>query len=440
MHFIIPFLSFLFSTTWSMYAQNRDASPHAVSKASEASYYQNPLFEPDLADPSYIRAADGWFYAYGTENTWAPGVHRVTPVIRSKDMVKWEFAADAFPVKPTWKSSGYIWAPQIIHNPDDGMYYLYYSFSAWSDPNPGIGLAYAKHPYGPFEDLGKVLDTQSSGVKNSIDPFYISMGKGRYKKQYLFWGSFEGIWGVEMFDMKTPKLTEKFKIAGNAFEATYIYEHEGKFYLFLSSSSCCEGINTRYRVSVAVADDIKGPYKTKEGKSILPDGVEGTPFLWGDKNCGWIGPGHNGEIIKDDNGRYFMLYHAVSTRNPLLPNGATRRPLLMDEVIWENGWPAIANGVPSAVRKTAPYFNMISSGLNNTGHNDSSEIFTEGKSLKIFDNSGEPKQIKIFDITGKICHATTFTDITEHKLQPGIYIIETTKNNSLVRKTKVLIQ
>ena len=26
-----------------------------------ATYYQNPIFEPDLADPTVIRAADGWF-------------------------------------------------------------------------------------------------------------------------------------------------------------------------------------------------------------------------------------------------------------------------------------------------------------------------------------------------------------------------------------------
>ena len=67
--------------------------------------YQNPLFEPDLADPSFIRTSDGWFYAYGTENEWAPGISRVTPIARSKNMVKWEFVANAFSTKPSWKST-----------------------------------------------------------------------------------------------------------------------------------------------------------------------------------------------------------------------------------------------------------------------------------------------------------------------------------------------
>ncbi|MDR1154790.1 MAG: family 43 glycosylhydrolase, partial [Bacteroidales bacterium] len=92
--------------------------------------YQNPLFEPDLADPSFIRAADGWFYAYGTQNAWATGVNRITPIVRSKNLVKWEYVADAFTSesKPSWHNGG-IWAPQIVFNPNDGMYYLYYSNS-----------------------------------------------------------------------------------------------------------------------------------------------------------------------------------------------------------------------------------------------------------------------------------------------------------------------
>lgn len=58
--------------------------------------YQNPVFEPDLADPSVIRAADGWFYAYGTQNHWASGINRITPIVRSRNLVKWEYVADAF--------------------------------------------------------------------------------------------------------------------------------------------------------------------------------------------------------------------------------------------------------------------------------------------------------------------------------------------------------
>ena len=319
--------------------------------------YQNPIFEPDLADPTVIRASDGWFYAYGTENTWEPGVHRITPIVKSKDLIKWDFVGNAFTTKPTWRSTGGLWAPQIVFNSTDGFYYLYYSLSTWGDSNPGIGVAKSLYPEGPFEDLGKILDSQSSGVANSIDQFFIQTGTGRNRKSYLFWGSFHGIYGVEMTDMKTPKLETKFKIAGNAFEATYIYEYNSKFYIFLSEGSCCEGANSQYRLTVAMADNIKGPYMTKDGRNIIADNMGATPLLRGSSNVGWVGPGHNAEIIKDDNDRYFMLYHAVKYNNPLLPNGATRRPLMMDEIIWVDNWPTIEGGVPSSTQKRAPYFN-----------------------------------------------------------------------------------
>jgi arabinan endo-1,5-alpha-L-arabinosidase len=243
------------------------------------------------------------------------------------------------------------------------MYYLYYSNSIWSDSNPGVGVAKSEYPYGPFEDMGKVLDTQSSGVRNSIDQFYIRIEKGRTKNSYLFWGSYAGIYVQEIngTDMKTL-IGQKKQIAGSGFEGTYIYEKDGYYYLFASSNSCCEGPNTKYFLSVARSTSITGTYLTKSGvdiKNINDFAAAGaSKFLQGD-GITWIGPGHNAEIIKDDRGRYFMLYHAVSLANPWIisEGGATRRPLLMDELLWdEDGWPYIEGGVPSSTQKPAPYF------------------------------------------------------------------------------------
>lgn len=318
--------------------------------------YQNPLFEPDLADPTIVRGSDGWFYAYGTENQWSTGINRLVPILRSKNLVKWEYAADAFTTRPTWKNDGGIWAPCVIHYDYDGKYYMFYSFSTWGDSNPSIGVAVSDLPYGPFQDQGKLFDSQSIGVANSIDPFFLELKVGRYLKRYLFWGSFQGIYGIELTQDLKSTTGEKFKIAGNAFEASYIYPKDGKFYFFGSCGSCCEGADSQYHVTIAVADDIKGPYLTKDGKSILNDGQEGSPFLKGDGRVKWVGPGHNAEIITDDKGHDYFLYHAVDVANPLLPGGATRRPLMMDEIHWVDGWPTITNGVPSTTRQRAPYF------------------------------------------------------------------------------------
>lgn len=316
--------------------------------------YINPVFQPDLADPTIVRGNDGWFYAYGTQNDWSNGLVRITPIVRSKDMVKWDYVGDVFATPPTWKSDGGVWAPNI--NFYNGRYYLYYSKAVLWDTNPGIGVAVADYPYGPFTDLGKVLDTKSIGIENSIDPFFIETGSGRYKVKYLFWGSFRGIYGIQLADDMKTTVGEKFQIAGNAFEGTYIYMKDNMFYFFGSCGNCCDGADSKYRVTVAASSNIKGPYLTKEGKNIIQNGVEGTLFLQGDAKTGFVGPGHNGEIIKDDSGRYFMVYHAVDITKPLLPNGATRRPLMIDEVKWANGWPYIEGNVPSHSKTKAPTF------------------------------------------------------------------------------------
>lgn len=319
---------------------------------SERTTYTNPVFEPDLADPTMIRADDGWFYAYGTENTWASGEHRVVPIVMSRDLVSWVYVADAFQSKPNWKADGGIWAPCITKK--GGTYYLYYSFSTWGDPNPGIGVATSNTPGGPFEDLGKVFDSNDIGVANSIDPFFYTDESG---VQYLFWGSFRGIYGIEIAaDMKTT-VGDKFKIAGNHFEAAYIYKKGSKYIFFGSGGSCCEGKNSQYHVSVAMSDNLKGPYLTKAGANILVDDLNGTPFLVGDSGNGWVGPGHNGEIITDDAGRDFIIYHAVDYMNPLLPGDATRRPLMLDQVLWdEAGWPYIKDGKPGYAPQKSPIF------------------------------------------------------------------------------------
>ena len=70
----------------------------------------------------------------------------------------------------------------------------------------------------------------------------------------------------------------------------------------------------------------------------------------------FAGPGHNAEIITDDEGTDWFLYHAIPKKNPLLDNGASRRPLMLDKLEWEDGWPIIQNQQPSITTKQGPVF------------------------------------------------------------------------------------
>src|SRR5690606_6859282 len=123
-------------------------------------------------DPTVVRdPVSQLFYAYGAEEYWYDNEgSRWAPILESAELVNWRYVGQAFEDKPNWKEKGGIWAPDI--NYVDGRFFLYYSFSTWGDKYPGIGLAIAENPIGPFVDQGKLFDSQDIGVPNSIDPFY----------------------------------------------------------------------------------------------------------------------------------------------------------------------------------------------------------------------------------------------------------------------------
>ncbi|AHM62249.1 beta-xylosidase [Flammeovirgaceae bacterium 311] len=312
--------------------------------------YTNPVFTPVLADPSVVRAGE-YFYAYGTEDNWgSEGGYRLVPVIRSADLVNWTFMNNAFRQKPDWKEQGGIWAPDVT--PVGNSYYMYYSYSTWGDQNPGVGLAIAETPTGPFVDQGKVFLSDEIGVENSIDPFYIEEGG----EKYLFWGSFHGIYAVALTEDGRGVSGDKVEIADTHLEGVYIYKKGDYYYLFASEGSCCDGANSTYRLRVGRSSSLLGPYVDKQGND-LKAGPYGEVILQTNREAyGFAGPGHNSEIITDDEGTDWILYHAIKKTNPYLDNGTNRRALMLDKLLWEEGWPTIHNEQPSLTQQEGPVF------------------------------------------------------------------------------------
>ncbi len=296
--------------------------------------YSNPVVNYSLPDPTIIRAEDGYFYLYATEDI--PHL----PIHRSKDLVNWEMVGTAFTEKsrPDFEPGGNLWAPDI--NKIGDKYVLYYSMSVWGGEwTCGIGVAIANNPAGPFIDKGMLFRSNTIGVQNSIDPFYIE-DKG---KKYLFWGSFKGIYAIELSDdgLSVKKDAEKKQVAGTAYEAPYIHKHKGYYYFFASIGTCCEGLNSTYTTVVTRSKNLFGPYKDKEGGLMLDNKHE----VLIQKNDRFAGPGHNSEIVTDDCGSDWMLYHGIDENNP---NG---RVLLLDEIKWKNGWPFVNTSSPSLKSK-----------------------------------------------------------------------------------------
>lgn len=350
---VLGWMSLLCGTV--MLACNSPINDEKDPEQGDSLSFQNPVFEPVLADPTVLHdAQSGLFYAYGTQDNWDDGEgSRLVPILESKDLVDWTYVGEAFSKKPNWKNEGGIWAPDI--NLVAGQYYLYYSYSTWGDANPGVGLAIADSPKGPFVDQGKLFDSQSINVPNSIDPFFFQQDE----KKYLFWGSFsdapeQGTYAVELTaDGKALRGTEKVKVAAGDFEAVTIFNKDGFYYFLGSKGSCCEGADSRYHVLVARSENLLGPYLDRQGRDIR-ERDNGTLVLEGSDQT--AGPGHTSGLISDRDGTDWVFYHGIDPAEGTLGNGTSRRTLMLDRLNWENGWPRIGNGQPTVEPQSSPAF------------------------------------------------------------------------------------
>ena len=55
----------------------------------------------------------------------------------------------------------------------------------------------------------------------------------------------------------------------------------------------------------------------------------------------FVGTGHNSEIVSDDAGNDWILYHSF------VVGGPEGRVLMLDRVEWIDGWPYVKSSIPS---------------------------------------------------------------------------------------------
>ncbi len=310
------------------------------SKVDETPLYNNPVINRSLPDPTIVKAEDGNFYLYATED-----IHNV-PIYKSSDLINWNFKGTAFTdeTRPNFEPNGGIWAPDI--NLIDGKYVMYYSMSVWGGEwTCGIGVATSDKPEGPFTDQGKLFRSNEIDVQNSIDPFYIEDNGTKY----LFWGSFRGIYAIELSEdgLSLKPGAERMQIAGTAYEGTYIHKRDGYYYMFASTGTCCEGVNSTYTTVVGRSEELQGPYLDKKGQSMMDNHHE----ILIHKNERFVGTGHNSEIVSDNDGNDWVLYHAVDVNNP------SGRVLMLDKINWIDGWPVVEENTAGIKNLSTPNFN-----------------------------------------------------------------------------------
>lgn len=318
--------------------------------------YSNPVYTPVFADPCIIRYEDK-YYAYATEDygEWKPSDDplenesnkKIVPILESEDLVHWYFKNAAFTdrAKPSWGTYGAsVWAPDVVQIGD--TFVMYYALSVWGDEDPGIGIATASHPLGPWTDHGKLFTSSEIGVDNSIDPAVFLAQDGKY---YMIWGSFRGLFGVQLTDdglaleggldyareNKTLVAGTVGPWDGTTYEAPYVVYKDGYYYLFVSSGTCCDGHNSTYHVRVARSTEPLGPYYDDKGRDML-GGSRGAIVVEGDEN--FVGVGHNA-VIQDDAGNWYLVYHGFDTSEYETYGNSNRRSLLIDRLDWSGGFP-----------------------------------------------------------------------------------------------------
>ena len=341
----------LFTAGRALFAGNVSESPATQGALAEETY-TNPVIAHNCPDPTVIddRARTGWFYAYCTQSSLAECTDNpqargrvVLPVYRSKDMVHWEFVGDGFDGhQPDWRPGSRLWAPDI--NYVDGHYVLYYALGVWGDLIASAsGVAVSDSPTGPFRDCGLLVDFNTIGVKNSIDPnLFVYKGK-----KYLIWGSLgegSGVWGIRLSrdGLSLKKNAKPVQLGADNMEGAYMVRRGRYCYLFTSRGSCCEGARSTYHVLVARSRKPLGPFVGRDGVSLLDKQCQSV-ILTGSNDQMYVGTGHNSQLIKDDAGNDWLFYHTYWNGNDY-----RGRCMNMDAIVWsEDGWPAIMGGQPS---------------------------------------------------------------------------------------------
>lgn len=356
-----------------------DDTPKSEVKYKSAKYknslqlinYDNSLTPFLGADPDIIKADDGYYYMYTSQNfVKLPDKGNTLdycPIYKSEDMVNWRYCSSAFldqnfDVHEHFFSDVGIWAPSI--NYFFGQYYLYYSIGySWNSSEnheafDGIGLAISDTPYGPWKHYGELFNSTDCDVPISIDPFAYQEDN---EDIYLIWGSYYGIFGVKMAidgievldkeNIKTNKIEiVKAEYSGDKnYEGTYIFKKDGKYYFSGSKNGYGGGLNSKYCVFSGMSDSLLGPYVGTNGKDVFGGGDK---VIDGDFNDpeGLRGTGHHA-IIQDDAGDYWIIYHCYDPSCPI----KDERTIAIDKLIFEeNGAFHTENYVGSHVEKDGP--------------------------------------------------------------------------------------
>jgi GH43 family beta-xylosidase len=285
--------------------------------------YANPVIPTNCPDPGVLY--DGDRYVLTCTSDDAPDAF---PIYTSPDLANWTLVGSVFPSGrwPGWAKQNF-WAPEI-HKV--GAAYVVYYAARGADGMLAVGAASAPTALGPFTDLGAPLIHDAS--MGLIDPTEIDAPGG----PYVVWkedGNALGkptpinaqplaANGLSVVGSPTTLITNDQAWEGAVTEAPFMIEKAGTYYLFYSGNSYA---NSSYAIGVARASAPTGPF-TKAGPPILVTGGA------------WAGPGHC-SVVETPAGDTAIVYAAWE--QSCINGAGCGRLDLVDEVLWQNGWPSV---------------------------------------------------------------------------------------------------
>lgn len=310
----------------------------------------NQRMHGDIApvhDPAIIREGDVYTVFATGQRRGTPGF---LPTRTSRDLIEWRAGPSALPALPAWARAAVplardLWAPDIAYV--NGRYRLYYSVSSFGSNRSAIGLATSPtlDPAAPgygWRDEGLVVQSTEASDFNAIDPnFVVDRDGGHWLALGSFWS------GIKLFalDPRTGKPARAdappIAIASRAapagapapVEAPFVIDHGGYYWLIVSYDYCCKGANSTYYTVVGRSRAITGPYRGRDGSSMMAGG--GTVLLRADlpEQERFRGPGH-AAVLHDRDGTDYIVHHAYDRD----ANGAPT--LRIEHLRWgADGWP-----------------------------------------------------------------------------------------------------
>lgn len=273
----------------------------------------------NFPDPSFVGAADGYWYAFGTN-----GNGKRVQVARSTDFANWDLLdVEALPTVGSWETEKDHWAPDVVMrvrnqtlhtkriNPanttqDDGKYVMYYSGESKSNPpHHCVGTAVADYPEGPYVPSEKPLSCRLDGG-GSIDPSgFLDADGSRYVVFKVDGNSIghggdcnngkEPLVGTPIMlqklqaDAITPdgdavQILDRSTADGDGplVEAPNLILKDGTYFLFYSTHCFTDPL---YDVRYATASSIAGPYY-KGNDQLIKTGDFGLTSPGGATVCG----------------------------------------------------------------------------------------------------------------------------------------------------------